>query len=205
MEKNQPKKAMTTEDELKEAKIKGLIAKATSPRDKVFYEGLLKKAMQRGLGGSPHERLHQEAIASRPKQIVEVVESTQSESKSQSGAVREKKKKTSDSNRIADNSQSMKHQRKSAKIIEDNALASELNLLIKQLLEAQSQLPESHSQSKLESQSKNSKESNGMKDQRPTVKFQAIGVIKGLVVYSEKGASNGWGRVARETNYQTVD
>lgn len=46
---------MTIDYQTKEAKIKELIANATSPRDKAFYESLLKKA-----------------VAERPKQIVSV-------------------------------------------------------------------------------------------------------------------------------------
>ena len=158
---------MTTDYQTKEAKIKELIAKATSPRDKAFYQGLLKKA-----------------IASRPVQVMEFAESLQSETCPQSASVTEKKQKTSSSTTDSDKSQSSKPNQKSEKIIQDDYLVSEINLLIKQLIEAQSQLPKSPSQS--ESQSKSSTESNSRKDQRPPVKFQAIGVIKGLVVYSEK-------------------
>ncbi len=158
---------MTTDYQTKEAKIKELIAKATSPRDKAFYQGLLKKA-----------------IASRPVQVLEFAESLQSETCPQSASVTEKKQKTSSSTTDSDKSQSSNPNQLSEKIIQDEYLVSEINLLIKQLIEAQSQLPKSPSQS--ESQSKSSTESNSRKDQRPPVKFQAIGVIKGLVVYSEK-------------------
>ncbi len=68
---------MTTDYRVKEAKIKELIATATSPRDKVFYEGLLKKAIQRERGlrrASPHSLLAQEASESRPSGKTEAAE-----------------------------------------------------------------------------------------------------------------------------------
>ena len=120
---------MTTDYQTKEAKIKELIAKATSPRDKAFYQGLLKKT-----------------IASRPVQVMEFAESLQSETCPQSASVTEKKQKTSSSTTESDKSQSSKPNQLSEKIIQDDYLVSEINLLIKQLIEAQSQLPKSPSQ-----------------------------------------------------------
>ena len=100
---------MTTDYQAKEAKIKELIAKATSPRDKAFYQGLLKKA-----------------IASRPKQIVSVVKSTPSETCPQSASVTEKEKKASSSTTESDKSQSSKQQKqKSSSSNNRNGLTSE--------------------------------------------------------------------------------
>ena len=100
---------MTTDYQAKEAKIKELIAKATSPRDKAFYQGLLKKA-----------------IASRPKQIVSVVKSTPSETCPQSASVTEKEKKASSLTTESDKSQSSKQQKqKSSSSNNRNGLTSE--------------------------------------------------------------------------------
>ena len=155
---------MTTDYRAKEAKIKELIANATKPRDKAFYERLLKKA-----------------IASRPKQIVAVAKSVESEENDSEASVREKE--TSSSTSEAEESPSSKQNKLSEKKIEDNALASEMNELLKQLMEAKSQLPKGDSQSK--SQSQASQESKEQKEPRPKEIFQGIGVIKGLVVYGD--------------------
>ena len=139
---------MTTDYQTKEAKIKELIAKATSPRDKAFYQGLLKKA-----------------IASRPKQIVSVVKSPPSETCPQSASVTEKEKKASSSTTESDKSQSSKQQKqkssssnnrngltsekkKSEQDIQDNDLAKKANSDDKSILEEdKSTEPESSQQS----------------------------------------------------------
>ncbi|MGK7948860.1 MAG: hypothetical protein AB4368_08675 [Xenococcaceae cyanobacterium] len=142
---------MTTDYQAKEAKIKELIAKATSPRDKAFYQGLLNKA-----------------IASRPKQIVSVVESTPQKSKSQSASVTDKKKKTSSSTTKPEQSQSHEQKQKSSPAsnqngltslkqkseqdIQDNGLAKKANSDDKSLLATTSKKQESSQPSSSQSQ-----------------------------------------------------
>ena len=157
---------MTTDYQTKEAKIKELIAKATSPRDKAFYQGLLKKA-----------------IASRPVQVMEFAESVKSEHNSKEASVTEKKQKTSSSTTELDKSQSSKEKPKSETVGDENGLAKKAHGDDKSILEDKS--TEHESIQSFSSPQQLSTESNLLKDEKPPGIFQAIGVIKGLVFLSE--------------------
>ncbi len=154
---------LTTDNQTKEAKIKELIARANSPRDQAFYEGLLKKV-----------------IAERPKQVVEVFKSLKSEDNSKQASVAEKK--TASVQTESGQSKSSKKKKKSEKDSKDSGLASEANSSVKQTKEAKSQKQKSNSKSK--SQKKTNFESKEQENQKPPRIFQAIGVIKGKIVYS---------------------